>query len=79
MSLTHKEIVNKLIGNIAPSGQSHLDHDRLSNLKDMCDLVYELVDEIKEVSKDKDRHEDSMKKMGVYADNFLKNELEIKN
>ena len=68
-----KEIVEKLVGNIQPAGESHLDKQRLENLKLMCGLVEDLVWEINQVSKDKDRFESSMKVMGIYADNFVKN------
>lgn len=66
-----KEIVQKLVGSIQPSGESNLDTQRLENLKVMCNLVEDLVMEINYVSRDKDRYEASMKEMGVYADKFL--------
>lgn len=68
-----KEIVEKLVGNIQPAGESNLDTQRLENLKVMCGLVEDLVWEINQVSKDKDRYESSMKVMGVYANNFMYN------
>jgi len=66
-----KEIVQKLVGSIQPAGESHLDTQRLENLKIMCNLVEDLVYEINLVSKDKDRYESSMAVMGKYADKFL--------
>lgn len=68
-----KEIVQKLIGSITPAGSSHLDTQRLENLKVMCSLVEDLVYEINFVARDKDRYEASMKEMGVYAKKFLDN------
>ena len=68
-----KQIVQKLVGSISPSGESHLDTKRLENLKVMCSLVEDLVYEINFVARDKDRYEASMKEMGVYAKKFLDN------
>lgn len=68
-----KEIVQKLVGSITPAGESHLDTKRLKNLKIMCSLIEDLVYEVNYVSRDKDRYESSMKVMGEYADNFLRN------
>ena len=71
-----KEIVQKLVGSITPAGESHLDTQRLENLKMMCSLVEDLVYEINYVARDKDRYESSMAVMGKYADNFIKNLVE---
>ena len=68
-----KEIVQKLVGNITPAGESHLDTKRLENLKIMCGLIEDLVYEVNYVSRNKDRYESSMKVMGEYADKFLRN------
>lgn len=68
-----EEIVQKLIGDINPTGESHLDKQRLDNLVVMCSLVEDLVYEISYVRREKDRYEHSMKIMGEYADKFLKN------
>ena len=76
--MTHLDIVNKLIGNIYPYGATHIDADRFENLKEMCSLVSELVSQIKDVANhNKDRYEHSMKEMGLYADNFIKNDYSI--
>lgn len=68
-----KQIVQKLVGSISPSGESHLDTKRLENLKIMCDLIEDLVYEVNYVAREKDRYEASMKEMGVYAQKFLDN------
>lgn len=76
--LSRAEIVEKLIGNITPEGAAHIDKERFENLKEMCSLAAVLVYEIFKVAdQNKNRHEYSMKIMGEYADNFLKNELGI--
>lgn len=67
-----KEITEKLVGSITPTGESHLDTKRLENLKVMCGLIGDLIYDIRFVARDKNRYESSMKVMGEYADGFLK-------
>ena len=76
--MDYYEIVNRLIGSIEPYGSSHIDEKRFENLKEMTYLVERLVDDLKTIAEDnKNRQEHSMKEMGQYADNFLKNVLNI--
>jgi len=75
--MTHTEIVKKLIGNIQPAGAAHIDPERFENLKTMCDLVNDLVVEIDEVAQKVYSHEHSVKQMGRYANDFMKNDLGI--
>jgi len=37
----------------------------------MCELVGDLIEEIKDAAREKDRYESSMKEMGLYAYKFL--------
>lgn len=69
--MTNTDVVNKLIGEIKPYGSTHIDRYRFENLKRMCALVKDLVDDIKEVSTMKNRLEFSVSEMGKYANNFL--------
>lgn len=71
IKLTHTDIVNKLIGPIQPIGKSEVDADRFENLKNICDLVNNLVIQIKNVQTDKFSHEASVREAGKYADKFL--------
>jgi len=71
IKLTNTDVVKKLIGNIQPYGASHIDEQRFENLRAMCELVGDLMDEIKDAAKSKDRQEHSMKEMGLYAYKFL--------
>lgn len=73
-----KEIVKKLNGKIEPQGETNIDNERFENLKNQCDLVFELLSEIIEVSKDKDRQEYSIKRAGQYADNFIHEVIGLK-
>jgi hypothetical protein len=77
--MDYTEIVKKLIGDIEPIGKTEVDEKRLENLKNMCNLVNDLVCAIDNVVfYNLDRVEHSMKIMGEYADSFLKNDLGIK-
>lgn len=69
--MTNTDVVKKLIGSVQPYGASHIDEQRFENLKAMCELVGDLMEEIKDAAKAKDRHEHSMKEMGLYAYKFL--------
>lgn len=75
--MTNTYVVKKLIGSIQPSGSSHIDFQRFENLKEMCNLVKELIVEIDYVAHNKDRQELTMKEMGEYAHNFLTNTIGI--
>lgn len=77
-SYNTKEIINKLIGQIRPVGETNTDVQRFENLKEMCQLVNELVSEIDSVSYDfRDNYEHSVKKASEYAKHFLTEELGI--
>ena len=65
-------VINKLVGDIEPVGDSTIDAQRYVNLDHMCKIVDELIYQIKEVRRYKHRDEYSMKRSGDYADKFLK-------
>lgn len=57
------DVVTKLIGEIEPVGASHIDPKRLENLKEMTQLVKELLTDIECVRYDNSSmHEDSIRK-----------------
>jgi len=72
-----KDVVMKLIGPVEPVGESHTDDRRFNNLKELCDLVEELVTEINRVCPNRTCHEHSMKQAGEYAYRFLYERLGI--
>lgn len=70
--MTHTEIVNKLIGEISPIGKSEVDRERLENLKQLCEVVSNLIKDISFVANsNKHSHEHSVKEIVKYATNFL--------
>jgi len=83
-----KEIIEKLNGKIAPQGETNIDNERFKNLQNQCNLVFELLSEIIEVSKEKDRARNFLievralrKKLYNQSEPYIKkiNELELEN
>jgi len=66
------DVVTKLIGSINPIGESNTDSKRFENLKEMTELVQELLSDISRVASYKNQYEHSVKKAGEYAYKFLK-------
>ena len=65
------DVVRKLVGQIMPIGETHVDDVRFEHLKVMCELVDRLLTDIDTVATDnKDRTEFSMKRAGEYASDF---------
>lgn len=75
--MTYTDVVKKLIGSIAPAGDSSIDVQRLYNLTDMTNLIYELTEEVVRVATAIDYKEHSVKVMGIHATAFLKNLSEL--
>lgn len=73
MTMNYTEIIRKLIGETYPYGASEVDAQRLENLKEMCNLVDDLMVQIAEAATFADRHERSMKEIGKYASEYLTN------
>ena len=68
------EVVNKLIGEITPVGETNEDAKRFENLEQIIILIEKLVWEIEKISEYENRVEYSMKKIGKRASEF-RNEL----
>ena len=65
------ELVIKLVGPIAPVGETHTDDKRFENLKAMTELVDKLLTDIDDVAYlNKDRQEYSMKTAAEFASAF---------
>jgi hypothetical protein len=75
--MNYTEIVNKLIGNINPIGESNTDDARYNNLKEMCQLASNLIEQIKAVAIEKESNEYSVKRAANFADKFLTETVEI--
>jgi uncharacterized protein YaaR (DUF327 family) len=61
------EMVNRLVGKINAVGSSHIDEERYENLKEYCNLFYEMFLMIANESENKNRVEYSMSKSGDKA------------
>lgn len=66
-----EEIVLTLIGPVQPTGRHDVDQDRLSNIRNLTELVDELLIEIKQAAVSGNRIEASMKAIGKHASEFL--------
>lgn len=78
--MDHTQVVTKLIGPIAPVGETELDNERFENLKAQCEVVEALIMSIQYVANTcKNRHEFSVKRAGEYAERFLTNTIGITN
>jgi hypothetical protein len=77
--MEHIEIVKKLIGPIDASGRSEVDYERLENLRALCRLTEQLIEEIHFASRNKISHEHSVKLIGQYAEKFLKNNIYVES
>ncbi len=64
-------IIMKLNGMVHPTGEHGTDQERLVNLKNLTDLFDSLLLVLVKASNSATRHEDSMKKIGQYAQNYL--------
>lgn len=72
------DIVNKLIGNIEPIGDTSVDEERFENLKAYCELINEMVTQVDDVAyNNRNSNLASVKKSNDYIDNFLTNTLNI--
>lgn len=65
------EVVSKLVGPVAPQGETHLDNVRMENLRELTALTEKLLADIARVAENHDRPEYSMKRAGTHARDFL--------
>jgi len=65
------DVVRKLTGPIIPIGETSVDDRRFANLDDVAGLAGELLADIIEVARHRDRQEHSISKAGKFAQKFL--------
>ena len=65
------EIVMKLNGPVQATGMHGKDQERLRNMKELTHLSDRLLFEVSSSTCDAERHEASMKAIGVHARDFL--------
>jgi len=66
------DVVKKLIGQTQPIGETNTDDIRFEHLIELCKLTYELISELESLRQYKTSHEFSVKRVGQFADNYLK-------
>jgi hypothetical protein len=69
---TAHDLFRKLIGPIQPAGATHVDEKRYGNLEELTEATDTILSDIRDVARQKDRPEYSMKKAGKHADTFLR-------
>jgi len=67
------EVVNKLIGEISPVGDSNHDEDCLNNLIEYNELLFQMYQQLIPLTYHKHSFACSVKKIGEEADNALYN------
>lgn len=67
------DVVTKLIGPIQPIGETTEDEKRFNNLKEMTDLIDQLLTEVDRVASCKNISAYSIKHAGEFADKFMRN------
>lgn len=72
------DIVDKLVGNIEPIGNTTIDNERFENLKVYCELINEMVRKVDDVTyNNRNSTLASVKKANDYIGNFFTNTLGI--
>ena len=72
------DIVDKLVGNIEPVGNTTIDNERFENLKVYCELINEMVRKVDDVTyNNRNSTLASVKKANDYIWNFFTNTLGI--
>ena len=69
------DVVKKLVGPVRGVGETNADKFRLESMKTLCDLIDDLLLEVRKASNDSDSHMDSVKSIGLYARDFI-NDIE---
>ena len=71
------DIVMKLIGEIEPVGETHTDDARFDHLILLLDTLDVLIDEVRFILPNIDRHEYSMNRAGQCANKWIKDKHEL--
>ena len=72
MDMKLVDIVNKLVGEVEPIGETNEDEKRYANLKVLGKLTEGLLQQLYEVSENKDHFEGSRIRAGSYAADHLR-------
>lgn len=72
------DIVDKLIGDIEPVGDTTIDEERFENMKAYCELINEMVSKVDDVAyNNRNSTLASVKKANDYIGDFFTNKLGI--
>lgn len=70
------QIVRKLVGPIEPEGDSSIDEKRFENLQSLIAVTDSLLRDIRDAAVNRESNEYSVKKIGVFANNYLRGIVE---
>ena len=70
------KVLDNLVGNINPQGETNIDNNRFENLKTLTEVLEHYHQEIYNVSYKKNRSEYSIKRAGDFADKFITDSVE---
>ena len=76
-SETILEVINKLVGNIEPYGESHHDEIAYNNQEELIYIIRELIGDLGANSRYENRVEYSVKKIGKRAHDSLKDLYDV--
>ena len=70
------KVVDRLVGDVEATGESHTDRQRLENLRKLIDLTDSCLDKIAIASLSSNKSEESMRKIGRHALRYLADSAE---
>lgn len=70
-SSTIRQVIDKLVGDCEPRGETQHDNQSNANLETLCDVVGYYVGKISKMLKNKKKPEYSVKESGIIADDFF--------
>lgn len=66
-------VLSKIIGDYKPTGVHSIDGDRLERLENYIEVIHEIINDIEDLTRFSEDSQESVKLIGLEADNYLKN------
>ncbi len=65
------DVIDKLIGDYKPYGETNHDNESNDNLQALCNVIAYYIEELYKITKNSNRVEYSIKKSGIIAKDFF--------
>lgn len=65
------DVIDRLIGDYKPYGETNHDNESNDNLKALCNVIAYYIEELYQITKNSKRVEYSIKESGMIADDFF--------